>query len=444
MGNKKISPFQIGVFIACGIGILFGVLIFSDKIKIGGSKAPAEIGGNITMWGTLPFAEMKSAMEGVTKIYKNVRVDYTQKDSKTFQAELTNALASGKGPDLITLNPDGIIQNKDRIVTIPFASLPETIFRDTFIDQGALFLTSEGVVAFPFIVDPMVMYYNRDMLTSSFTVDAPKTWDDIITLNKKITQKDDAGKLMTQTVALGTYTNITHAREMIQTLLFQAGNKIIIWDDVQKKYRSAFSETGTNGEPSAVNAFRFYTNFANSLDTERYSWNSELGNDKNQFIGGRLAIYFGFGSEVKSIRDKNPNLNFAVTMMPQRTNTPRKATYGNLTGIAIIKSSKNTTLAITVAQTLVGKDILDAYIVERPEIAPARRDMLGTKKDNALQTMIYNSAIISQGFLDPDAAATSDFFKKFIGQVNAGLTIPETVITSGNSLLNSILEKVQG
>jgi hypothetical protein len=69
--------------------------------------------------------------------------------------------------------------------------------------------------------------------------------------------------------------------------------------------------------------------------------------------------------------------------------------------------------------------------------------MLGIQNDNALQTMIYNSAIISQSFLDPDASATSEFFKKFVGQVNAGVAIPETVITAGNSVLNSILEKVQ-
>lgn len=442
MDIKKISPFQIGVFIACGIGILFGVLIFSNKIKIGKSKTPVEIGGTVTMWGTLPFDAMQSVTEGVTQVYKNVRVNYTQKDPKTFQSDLTNALASGKGPDIITLTPDGVIQNKDRILAIPFASLSETTFRTTFTDQGSLFLTNEGAIAFPFIVDPLVMYYNRDMLTSSFTVDAPKTWDDIIALNKKITQKDDTGKLITQTVALGTYTNITHAREMIQTFLFQAGNKIIVWNDTQKKYQSAFYES-SNGESSAVNAFRSYTNFANSLDTDRYSWNSELPNDKNQFIAGKLAIYFGFASEMQSLRNKNPNLNFAVTMMPQRANIQRKATYGAITGIAVMKSSKNTSLAITVAQTMVGKDVLTNYIKEHPEVAPARRDMLGTQNDNALQTMIYNSAIISQSFLDPDASATSDFFKKFIGQINAGIVMPETVVTAGNSLMNSILEKIQ-
>lgn len=443
MKNNNISPFQIGVFIACGIGIVFAVLIFSDKIKIGGKTDPAQLGGSLVMWGTLPLSGMSNVKDTVTATYKNVQLQYVQKNPATFQQELVNAIASGKGPDLITITPAEVIQNKDRLTVVPFASLPQSLFASTFIDQGLLFLNQEGTLAFPFVVDPLVMYYNQDMLTSSFTVSPPKTWDDIVAFVNKVTQKDDGGALLTQAVAMGTYQNITHAKELLLTLMFQAGNPVVTWGPVEKKYISVFSRNDSTGGPSAASALRFYTDFAKSTNTDRYSWNNELPNDKNQFIAGKLAIYFGFASEIESIRQKNPNLNFNVTMMPQRSTGNRKATYGNLHAVAVLKSSKNTSLALTVAQTIVKTESVTAYLADQLFSAPARRDMLTPKNDDALQTMVYNSAIISQGFLDPDAMASDEFFKRFVTQVNSGLTTPDTIVSTGDSFIRDLLEKNQ-
>lgn len=53
--------------------------------------------------------------------------------------------------------------------------------------------------------------------------------------------------------------------------------------------------------------------------------------------------------------------------------------------------------------------------------APARRDMLNDKpRDNANLALVYNSAIISKSFFDPNSRETGRMITSTIDTVNAG------------------------
>jgi len=441
---KNFSPFQIAVFVLCGAGMVFAVLIFSGKIPVGQGSSQVSVSGTVTIWGTLPYDAMNAMKDTMRASYKNVTVNYVEKEPEVFQAELIDALASGEGPDLIIVTPADIIQDKNKLFAVPFASLPEATFRSTFIDQGSLFISNEGTLAFPLVIDPMVMYYNRDVLTSAFVVTPPATWDDVVKINKVVTKKDDVGKLAVETVALGTFDNITHAKDLMSLLIFQAGNKIVDFDTVSKKYVSVFGNANSDGTSPVANGLGFYSSFSNPSDTDHYSWNPTLVNDKDQFISGNLAIYFGYASELLGIRQKNPNLNFDISLMPQRARNSVKITYGMMHGIAVIKSSKNLTLALTTAQQLATKEAVAAYLYVDKTLVPARRDMLADiPSDNARQALFYNSAIISKSWIDPDPTATTALFKKSMNQINAGTLTPPAIIPPMNSLLSSTLQKLQ-
>lgn len=443
MKKGGLSAFQIGVMITCIVGIVLAMLIFSGKIPLPEKAADQTLKGNLMIWGTLSGDAVRSTTDQLRQVYKEVNITYIQKTDDTFQTDLVNALASGKGPDMIIVTPAEIVQNKDRILEIPYESFPQAAFKNTFIDQGSLFLTSTGVLAFPYVIDPLVMYYNRDLLTSSFTVSPPKTWDELVALNKKITIKDDAGRLTTQTAALGTFDNITHAKEIIAALIFQTGNKIVAWDPFTKKYISQFSQADASGNSGVSNALGFYSAFANANDQDRYSWNGSLPKDKNQFIAGRLATYFGFASELEGIRLLNPNLNFDVALFPQRTTGTIKATYGKLFGLAIVKVSPNKNLAIAMAQQMIAQPNLAIYLSFDRSMIPARRDMVSVDSADGYKTLFNRSAIIAQGLLDPDPAQTDALFKRFVDQINSGIATPSAILSPGDSLLSSILSRAQ-
>lgn len=439
---KNISPFQLIIMIVCGVAAVFALLIFSGKLPIG-QQAAKKIQGNITIWGTLPYSAMNLAMGSVSGTYENVRINYEEKNRSTFQSDLVNALASGTGPDLVLINQTDIVTNEDRFFVTPFTSLPEQTYRSLFVDQASSYITPTGVIAFPLVIDPMVMFYNRDMLTSAFSVAIPKTWSDIIGLIPRITQKDDGGILQTQTVALGTFDNISYPKEIISLLGFQTGNPIVQFDVAQQSYISTVKFPSASTAYPIADAFDFFTSFSNPLNQDRYSWNTSLPKDQNQFIAGKLAIYFGYASEIDTIRKKNPNLNFGIDMMPQRTGSPTKITYGSMTGIAIMKMSKNPTLALMIAQLIADKKSVQAILDTYPRLAPARRDMLSGKESDALSSVIYNSAIISRGFLDPDTVQTNTWFKKYITDISSGIGTGASLLESKDATLSGILSQVQ-
>jgi len=437
MDKKGITPFQIGLYVLLVIGIIVAMLIFSGKLPIGQSST-ASISGTVTVWGTVPYNGMKAVADSVHATYKGINVIYIQKDPSTFQDDLVNALASGVGPDMIFVTPADIVANKDRLFEIPYASFPQSTFQNAFVSEGSLFTTPTGILALPFSIDPLIMYYNRDLLTASFVLNPPKTWDDMVALNKKITQQDSSGALSTETAALGTYDNITNAKSILTALIFQTKNPIVQWDSTQDKYVSTFAQSG--GVTDAVN---FYTEFANTNDSAHYSWNPSLVNDKQQFIAGNLALYFGYASELLGIRTLNPNLNFDIAMLPQRSNGATKTTYGTMQGIAILKMSKNLALDVTVAETIAGAPAVTAYMAADPTVTPARNDLLFVQSSSARQTIIYDSSIIAQSWLDPDPVQTDTLFRTYIKQINAGTVTPDAILAPVDSFLTSILNKIQ-
>lgn len=440
---KNSSTIQTIIYVVCGIGVILAIAIFSGKLPIG-KDTTSKVQGTITFWGILPSQVMKDFVANALSAYPDVHVNYVQKDPLTLQSDLVNALASGTGPDLVMVTPADVIANKDRLLAIPYTSLPLQTFQNTFVDQAALFTRTDGVVAIPLLIDPMVMYYNRDLLTSSFTVKAPSTWDEVATLNQQLTKQDDGGTLSVETIGMGTFDNINHAKDLLAMITLQAGGTIVGTDPNTGNYVSTLSAGSRNeGYPFAI-ALGLYTSFANSKDPVHYSWNASLPKDTNQFIAGTLGLYFGYGSELATLRKKNPNLNFDVTMVPQSARRSTKVTYGKMIGLAIPKMSKSVGLSVLVANRLAQKDALQMYLDRDATLAPARKDMLAEiPEGDAIRTLIYRSAIISKSFLDPDATQTAIVFKKFIDQINAGLTNPESSITAADSLMNAILSKVQ-
>ena len=111
--------------------------------------------GRLFRWlfgGTLPRGQINEIISAINRENKSYKIEYIEIPPSSYENEVVNALASGKGPDFWLISQDMVLKNKDKISPIPFIYYPERDFRDNFADISNLFIDQKngGLTAFPF------------------------------------------------------------------------------------------------------------------------------------------------------------------------------------------------------------------------------------------------------------------------------------------------------
>jgi ABC-type glycerol-3-phosphate transport system substrate-binding protein len=294
-------------------------------------------------------------------------------------------------------------------------------------------LKEEGVLGIPFVVDPLVMYWNRTILNSEGVSQPPQYWEQFIDLVPKITRSDSSSNISRSAVSLGEFRNINNAKDIFTTLVLQAGNPIVIKNELGN-YEAIFKERlGYSVEPADA-AITFFTQFSNpSRDT--YTWNRSLPSDDEMFVSGDLAFYFGFASERNSMVERNPNLNFGVSQIPQsRSNENIKRTGGKLYFLGILNNSQNIGAAYNTFIKLVDSQNM-SYMYDIFNLPPVKRDLLVGVPSIDYRDTFNKSSLITSVLLDPDSDKTEEIFRKHIESVTSGrIDVGQAVLDINNDL----------
>ncbi|MEI7513307.1 MAG: extracellular solute-binding protein [bacterium] len=434
--EQKTSNFQIIILVAFGFFMIIGIMLFaSSKLSSSGSNGITPI----VMWGTPSSEVVNKTIDALLEKDKNsLKITYVQKDSKNFEQTLVEAIADGAGPDIVILPEDMVLKNINKFVILPYASYPLRTFKDQFIDAGSVYLNGDGVIAFPFAVDPMVMYWNKTHFVNAGVVSPPAQWDEFSKVVIKLTKRDSNFNVTQSGTALGEYQNVLHAKDILTTLFLQAGVPIIAKNTAGNYEASLIGNYGNSENPAEI-ALTFYTDFANP-SKETYSWNKSLKSSLDSFISGDTSTYFGFASELSGISLKNPNLNFDVAKVPQVSGVGKKSVFAKMYGLAVLKSSKNQTSSFNQILTLVSKDGISA-LSSLSNLPPVRRDVLAISPTDPFMQIFYNSALISDTWLDPSPTATEVVFKNMIESVIVGKTTPATAIGGADNDLGTIISQ---
>ncbi len=441
MNFGQLSKFQL---------IFIGVLIIAIVAAIGVfalNKASSGVTSNVVIWGTLPDTTMQTFLQRQEMVAaftaKKINVTYVSKSADTFDQTVVNAIASGKGPDAILISQDAALQYLDKVVQIPFSNFSQRAYTDPqtgFVQESELFLTSTGIEALPFTIDPMVMYWNRTLLTNAGIASPPKSWSQLYNpdgLIAQINKIDVNHNVLKTALALGTYDNVYHAKDILSLLMFQAGTPIVS-KDTNGNLQSALSNSNSTAvQNGAVAALSFYTQFADPAKN-LYSWNSALPLSRDAFTAGDLALYFGYASELGNLSTRNPNLNFDVALMPQSLTSGANVTFGKVYGLAILKSSPNVTATANALITLTSS-ASQAVWSKVSGYPPVTRDLLAIKPSSPFMSVFYTAALQSQGWLDPNRTATDGIFSNMVGSVLSGSKRPEDAVVDGGNSLSQLL-----
>ena len=452
----KSTPFQIILLAIFGAAAVVGVLVFAILT----SSSSSSTAGPVVIWGTLDEKVIGQLIQDSTNGNENLaKVTYVQKDPSTFENELTRALAGGTGPDLIFFDQDIAVKDLNELSPIPYTEMTASQFQNIFIDAANPLLTPDGIAGFPILADPLVMYWNKDLLASAGLTQPPAQWSQLFTsLMQSLNQRDDSGSIKQSLIALGEYDNVDHAKDILSTLIMQAGGTVTVIDSATGLPVTALTrQDPTKKVPGvpAESALRFYTEFADA-SKNNYAWNHSLPSSIQAFTQGSLALYLGLASEESVIAATNPNLRFAVARVPQ--STASGVTTARVYALGICRGAQNPVGAKIIAYTLATKQMSQA-IAEGYHMVSARRDALqaiiaqtsdtNTSTDNARNAVVGNvttkqvvvaqSATIAQTWADPDPQKTDVMFRAMIEDVTSGATqITEAVSRANAQLLAAI------
>lgn len=435
---KNFSLFQAILLGAFGLAALIGIFVFATQTSTN-NDADATV-GTVVIWGTLPKAAMQDVLTAVTKEDQSFKgVSYEEKGKNALAADLASAIAVGEAPDLVLASQEELRSLSRLITPIPTSTLSVSAFSTAFIAEGALLMTpaGDGYYGVPFLVDPLVLYSNRAILSSEGIAKPPSTWEALTGLVPAVAVLTPNKQITRGLIALGSYDNVHNARAILSSLLLQTRVPIVGYKNGSLVTDLSGSSSGESLPGRAV--LNFYTQFADPSKVS-YTWNASLPDSQQAFMNGDLALYLGYVSEARFLKAANPNLDFQVTPLPQPATATLKSAYGLMHAFMIPRGAKNPSGAFQAA-ALLSSSASQAIASSMTGLAPASLSQLSTEPADPTAVVAYSEALYAKGWLSPSAADTDSIFSSMITGVISGRLTLDAALTSGANALSALLQK---
>lgn len=422
---KKIISLVIGLVLVAIFLIVFFVFILPRFSK----NTPKDV--TLIYWGiwedASPFAEVAAEW---TRQNPNIKIKYEKQDIKSlgkYIDRLATRIDNGTGPDIFRYHNSWIMELKPLLLP-----LPEDVVKTLELDNKFYPVVSSDIkikgayYGVPINFDTLAMFVNTQILNAAGILEYPKTWDDLASVARLLTVKDSEGKIVTSGAALGVYSNIAHASDIVSLLLIQNGADI--------------KNLAGPSKQNALDALEFYTSFAKG---EGKVWDGSLENSKLAFAKGNLALYFGYSWDIFEIKALNPNLEFAVVSVPSLPQ--RKSTIASYWVEGVSAKSKFSKEAFQFLKFLASRKTMEKlYALESKtrlfgELYP-RSDMAELLKDN---TLIY--AFIEQGKEAKSTIFSSDTYDEaMVDGLNSYMANALNSIVNDNTSFQTALDTLSG
>ena len=414
----KLRPFELGLVIVFA-GLAFTAIIMLRVIKP--APADTELGfvvGNVEIWGVVQYEVMNPVLEELGRANASYEdVTYTYVREEDFRERLKDALSEDWYPDLVIMPHEMLVSERTKLSPVPYTSYPLVDYRDRYIDGAEIFALDDGIYAYPLAVDPLMMYWNGNILSDEGFLSPPETWESLInSYFPKIIKRDFDRTIQRSVVAMGEYGNVRNSFGMISALLLQGGSEMVSINS-NKTYQVSLSASVSNSGDPFDSAVDFYTRFGKS-ENSLYSWNSSLVDDRTAFISEDLAFYFGYGSEGAFIEKINPNLNFNIAEVPQGSSETIRRTYGSFYGISVLAKSVNPKGAWAVMNVLAGTNYADQIAIST-NMVPAGRSSIAAGSNDDYGRLNYKAAPSARAWLSPGDVESDKIFSAMIDDISA-------------------------
>jgi len=293
------------------------------------SCAKRETKSKLVIWA---MGEEGIRLEEILPLFKkenpDIEVELQQIPWSAALEKLITSIAGGILPDVAQIGTTwmsrlyvmGAFENLDKYIKNSSVVNLQNYFKGSL--ETCIF--DDGIYGIPWYVDVRVMYYRKD-LYDEVGVQPPKTWDEMISVGKKLTEIDKDGKVRSYA-----YTTSIHWQE-ICPFIWQNGGDIM---DLETKKINITS-------PEVREAIEFFV----KLKKENLSPKIGLGIDLvYAFRTGYYKSFFSGPYMIEILKKQTPEIEgkWSVALMPKKKT---RTSFVGGSNLVIFKTSKNKELA---------------------------------------------------------------------------------------------------
>ena len=418
------------------VSAIFGVVLFLVLVFLGvipGLKKQNSGGilgqGEqviLSFWGVENNDFLMPFFENYQKIRPNVRVDYKQINENDYEKTLINALAAGRGPDIMMFRGNWLPKHADKIIPANENQITFSRFQELFPTVAVSdFAPERKIYALPLFVDTLTFLYNKNIFDAKSVALPPKNWNDFQNLVPRFNEIGPGPnrQVIKSAAAIGGSEKSVHAAgDLLNVIMLQFGSQLI----GQKNRQINF------GEPEEK-AFDFYLQFANPAG-QRYTWSDNLPYSLNAFAEGQTAAIFDYAAQIPLLKKKNPFLEIGVSFLPQ-LNPEKPVNFADYWGLAVSEGSKNAAYGWDfIVYSLADQKTAEKYL-EVSKRPPALRTLIQKFANDPDLGVFARQALTARSWPQPDNNKVKQIFSNMIESVlTAKLSRREALQKAENEL----------
>ncbi len=403
------------------------VLVLGLAATLPGCREPMPEDVELEFWGVFDDSDFyQSLINSFNEEFSHITINYYKKNYQTYEEDLLEAMATGRGPDIFMVHHTWLPRYDDRIVAAPSDLITTKQVQDNFVDVVVNDFVVDGViVGLPLSVDTLALYYNKDIFNTAGIAQPPENWEEFLADVEKTTVKDERDNIVRAGAALGAARNVNRSTDILSLLMLQSGTQMVD----QEAGQATFNQSVLLGEERfypGERALEFYTDFANPLKSV-YTWNTRMDYSIDAFSTGQAAMMFSYSYQIPTIRAKSPYLNFGVAPMPQPKTASKDVNYANYWGTVVSRHSGNSQAAWQFIVWLTGKENSQNYL-ELAEKPTARRDLISWQKNDLDLGVFAEQALTAYSWYQVDNSTIEQYLADMIESVILGqATIKEAI-----------------
>ncbi|MBU2067967.1 extracellular solute-binding protein [Patescibacteria group bacterium] len=410
------------------------ILIFGLAVSFPGCKPDPFAKVELEFWGVFDDSDIyQPLITAFNQENKHITINYYKKNYETYEKDLLEAMASGRGPDIYMIHNTWALKYQDKLYSIPSDLMTLKGFQDSFVDVAYQdFVINNYIVALPLYVDTLALFYNKDIFNTAGIAQPPRTWDEFLDTVERITTKDSRDNIIRAGTALGTARNVNRSTDIISLLMLQSGTQMTD----QNNTKATFDQSVGDFNPGQ-RTIQFYTDFANPLKAV-YTWNTRMHYSIDAFYEGDLATMFNYSYNLPTIRAKSPYLNFGVAPMPQ-ISIETSVNYANYWGLTTSINSKAVNEAWQFIVWLTNKENAQKYL-EASKKPTARRDLVTWQRNDQDLGIFADQALTARSWYQVDNLAIEQHLADMIESVVLGTATIEEAINKAASQVSLLMK----